>query len=117
MTDRLREYPFCGGEAVIIEANRPYGPITYFVTCVDCGIETARISRTKEKVIEIWNTRNPMDRIVEPLEERLSYLNNILHELEKEKIIDIPLILKTSAYKHTIDCLVDAIEIVKGGVE
>ena len=41
MTDKLKPCPFCGGETVIIEADRPYGRIKYFVTCVDCGIEIA----------------------------------------------------------------------------
>lgn len=62
----LLSCPFCGGEATIYGSKTGYG-----VMCKDkpfCAILPAGFS-TKERAIEVWNTRRPMDRIVEQLEE------------------------------------------------
>lgn len=67
---KLKECPFCGGEAKIIkQGHREYAP-TYYVRCttIFCRIATPHYKKEAE-VIRIWNTRKPMDRIVEQLEE------------------------------------------------
>ena len=72
MTD-LKCCPFCGGEAevgltnqhdklLIVGCNTPmcYGNINHFTM----------VFVSKESAINTWNTRKPMDNIVEKLEER-----------------------------------------------
>ena len=63
----LKKCPFCGGEATIYGSKTGYG-----VMCKDktfCAVLPAGFS-TKEKAITAWNTRKPVERILERLEER-----------------------------------------------
>ena len=64
---RLLSCPFCGGEAKYIEDKDFF--VSRFVTCTKCGIETRRNYLRKDLAIKDWNTRKPMERIVEQLEE------------------------------------------------
>lgn len=68
---KLKPCPFCGGKADKriefpcdgdgLEMNM------YIVGCKDCGIEFSWLW-DEDCVIEIWNTRKPMDDIVQKLE-------------------------------------------------
>lgn len=64
----LKCCPFCGGEAKLNyfgdESHIPF----YQVSCIECGCKQSN-SIHKESVINAWNTRKPMDNIVEKLEE------------------------------------------------
>lgn len=60
----LKRCPFCGGEAEI-----RLGGMIYIPRCTKCGCELAGC-REREEVIESWNTRKPMDKIVERLKEK-----------------------------------------------
>lgn len=80
MTDKLRECPFCGGEAEKY-AKEIKGIKILTVTCKRCGAsgqlfqsKKPRIKDEENPAIKAWNTRKPMDRIVEQLEERLPSL-------------------------------------------
>ena len=64
---KLLPCPFCGGEARYMEIKDFF--IQRFVTCTKCGIETPRNCLNRKDAIKRWNTRKPMDRIVEQLEE------------------------------------------------
>ena len=64
-SDKLLSCPFCGGEA---EINLFMG--NYCVTCKECaGAIFPYFGMTKEEAITAWNTRKPLERIVERLEE------------------------------------------------
>lgn len=74
--ERLKPCPFCGGKAVlhIVEPHKhelatwmpDYGGGA-FIECTQC---TSGMSAESEaEVIEAWNTRKPMERIVTDLEE------------------------------------------------
>lgn len=56
----LRECPFCGGEAKWFNTECK-------VYCVNCACSTIEFI-DKRDAIEAWNTRKPMDRIVEQLD-------------------------------------------------
>ena len=66
MTDKIKSCPFCGGEA---EIEQGIGRFEHSVVCQDCRCKT-RIHAFEEEAIEAWNTRKPMDRIIEQLEEK-----------------------------------------------
>lgn len=93
MTDKLKPCPFCGGELVEM-----YGYYTHSNEDVEnCFVGTVAFRTYDEEMIELWNTRKPMDRIVEQLEE-VSFVETV------EEYAEINLLL-----------LEDAIEIVKAG--
>jgi Lar family restriction alleviation protein len=73
MTDKLRECPFCGGENVgVFSWNPPFRFTKYSVHCYDCHFGLYEVDN-KEDAIKAWNTRKPMDRIVEQLEEEKNH--------------------------------------------
>ena len=63
MEDRLKPCPFCGGEADTEWHHGYWG-----VRCENCCAEVT--ADGMDDVIDKWNTRKPMDRIVEQLEEQ-----------------------------------------------
>lgn len=66
MNTELKRCPFCGGEA-----NMSLFIGNHAVTCTSCMgmILPPSCGWTKEEAIKAWNTRKPMDEIVERLEE------------------------------------------------
>ena len=62
--EKLKKCPFCGGEAEVVGGN-PY----HWVFCKNCDAESKQMS-TIDGAIAAWNTRKPMERIVERLEEQ-----------------------------------------------
>ena len=102
--DKLLPCPFCGGEAKVEEhkfwneETKRFEVGTYGVMCRVCNCRTDRFYAFEEGAIAIWNTRKPMERIVEQLEESLQGAK------------DSKDLSKHSAYRQ-------AIEIVKGGVD
>lgn len=70
---KLKPCPFCGGEAKI---NRMPHLWEYSVQCnnVDCIVHPETEGYEKgEEAIEAWNTRKPMERIVEQLENKMDH--------------------------------------------
>ena len=69
--EELKKCPFCRSEAIIYE-NHKYND-AYMVGCKGfCKVEPMTDwCETKEEAIVQWNTRKPMERIVEKLEEVL----------------------------------------------
>lgn len=73
---KLLPCPFCGGEAECSEHHEDNGGVEvyyrertyYLVSCSKCMVTMAN-EIDKESVIKQWNTRKPMERIVERLEE------------------------------------------------
>lgn len=70
-TNRLLNCPFCGGEALL----RGF----FFVQCIKCGVSTLTYL-TEIDAIKAWNTRKPMQNIVEQLEEAMRECRNGLDE-------------------------------------
>lgn len=97
---KLLPCPFCGGEA---ELHTDYD--TEWIECTQCHCSTAKQAgdyydegfMDGTYVIPIWNTRKPMERIVEQLEE----MGNI----------------KFSSFSKPLIAVEDVIEIVKCGAE
>ena len=97
----LKRCAFCGGEAKLMKF--PKCERKYVVICenVQCMASVGNYSYSKEKAIKAWNTRKPIENIVERLREKA----------------------KEPMYQHHGDNyyvgIYDAIEIVKeeGGIE
>ena len=76
--NELKPCPFCGGEARVNEryrsgtANRKM----YWISCSACGISQQHDNtsgyRYQSKAIDRWNTRKPIDKVIEQLEENYS---------------------------------------------
>lgn len=66
---KLKRCPFCGGEAILESDKTGKEQKLYYVSCKDDCITQYGYSPTKEYAIEKWNTRKPMQEIVERLEE------------------------------------------------
>ena len=65
---KLLPCPFCGGEAKL-EINREMGGTQYQVLCTKCPTTVGRYwFWKKEDAINLWNTRKPIQEIVERLE-------------------------------------------------
>ena len=101
--------PFCGGEAVKMAFS--WGNICdeYTVKCTECGVGTKVLK--SDEAVRAWNTRKPMDDIVERLEEELK-----LADEEKERCSRENHLMFDSAKSYATG-ISNAIEIVKGGVE
>lgn len=112
MEDRLKPCPFCGGEAGIrdLKIKIPYDGIAYFVECCKCDVRGGISYDGKQAAIEAWNTRKPMDRIVEELEEKRQNADKKWFEYcdRNEQLLAHMCVGKEIAYRR-------AIEIVKNG--
>jgi Lar family restriction alleviation protein len=80
--------PFCEGEARLQRWRRTYG---YYVICKKCGCRTPVYQyqydskeKRREDAINTWNTRVPMEKIVERLD--------VMREKPIELCYDVPLI-------------------------
>lgn len=63
MSNKLLPCPCCGSNKVKIVGDTPY----HWVFCKECDLESGQ-SVTIEGAAKKWNTRKPMERIVEKLE-------------------------------------------------
>ena len=74
---RLKRCPFCGGEAEI--TTRSVYMWEHIVVCKECGASSKPTggiapSQARIKAIKSWNTRKPVDDVVEALKEKAYYL-------------------------------------------
>lgn len=77
---KLLNCPFCGGEVVISDEKIDATREVYNFHCHNCDMVTFYdFPNDKEKAIETWNTRTPMDNIMEKLK-----------ELKKPPFVDTP---------------------------
>ena len=117
MQNKLLPCPFCFGMAKVDSRLREWDRQLYvatFVKCEVCGASSKEVwdihnkdgNEREKEVVEKWNTRKPMERIVERLKEE-SYF-----EAPKFNIAGY-----CDDYIDEVVCLEKAIEIVKGGVE
>ena len=64
--NELKKCPFCGGEARFVETYIDNG----FCECKNGCVEQCK-TMSKKEAIQEWNTRKPVDDVVEALEKRL----------------------------------------------
>lgn len=79
---KLKPCPFCGNEAEVIKAHSSFLlPYTVVCTTEECGASVGKFRRTREEAVGAWNTRKPIEKIVERLEEES---NNDLYSSERQ---------------------------------
>jgi Lar family restriction alleviation protein len=103
--EQLKKCPFCGGEAFI--PKNEDGEWCTWVVCRECNAETSYFE-TLEEAIAAWNTRKPMERIVERLEEEMKWHSDKAKEELEEFCLEM-------FHHHSDEALgfEKAIEIVK----
>lgn len=105
MSKELKPCPFCGGE-VRMDDEQITATITvdYFI-CEKCGATVHfEYADSTAETIEAWNTRKPIDKVVEQLEELQ----------QREYFCECPLEGKCDS-NCRFKAIDKAIEIVKGG--
>lgn len=78
-SDKLLPCPFCGGEGKVSE----FHSFWYKSGCsnLNCfAYITSLVFQTKEEAIAAWNTRKPMERIVERLEDNSEWTDSTFDE-------------------------------------
>jgi Lar family restriction alleviation protein len=102
-SNRLLSCPFCGGEAELFHDEQFIHHA--FVFCTKCEAQTRLYANGNmtEKAIKDWNTRKPMERIVEQLEEEIDEAKHYWDDDEY--------------YTGAVSGFQGALEIVKGGVD
>jgi Lar family restriction alleviation protein len=109
MQNKLLPCPFCGGEAELFHDEQFIHHA--FVFCTECEAQTKLYANGNmtEKAIKDWNTRKPMERIVEQLEGEERKAN--------QKRRDAIELHSEEFWRGRQTGLNKAIEIVKGGVD
>lgn len=76
---KLLPCPFCGGEAIVYE-DEQYNQ--YMIGCKNCcAVEPMTEWTSKENAIAQWNTRKPMQEIVERLENYSIWKELLIYDL------------------------------------
>lgn len=79
----LKKCPFCGGEARWATKHK------HWIECEVCGVEGI-YSENSEDCIEAWNTRKPVERILERLEKEYDINNwGKPYGISLDKVIEI----------------------------
>lgn len=102
MENRLKPCPHCGAKLEKIKG-------WYAHPTTDCFNATVAFRADSEESIEAWNTRKPMDRIVEQLEKVIDYNEKSYEEWKRVGLAQM--------YKIQANTYKNAIEIVKAAQE
>lgn len=108
----LKRCPFCGGEAKICDGYIEEFLKTEYMKYVQCNYckASTKLYFTEKEAIKAWNTRKPMERILERLETELE-----LSDKEKRRA-DMFQFDRAVGYSHGISNAIDFIK-EEGGVE
>lgn len=110
---KLLPCPFCGGEAEIDSDKIGKGKSLYYAYCKNYCITQYGYYSSKESAITAWNTRKPMERILERLETESDLAEKEMERAREQNPLQYE---RCDSYICAID---NAIEIVKeeGGIE
>ena len=100
---KLLKCPFCGGEATTYKSKIGFGVMCKYTPfcCTMVGY------KTKEEAIKAWNTRKPVDDLLERLEDMITFAENMPPVRDEYSAISYE---KAESF---IEAYKDAIEIVK----
>ena len=91
---KLLRCPFCCGEAEFLKGQCE---IDNYVMCLECRSKT-KLYNTKASAIKAWNTRKPMQNILERLEEQVEESATDYYDWE-----DISYLREKKAYQKAIE--------------
>ena len=74
---KLKRCPFCGGEFEPMEKLKHF----YSHPENECMLSYLAINTMDNQEVELWNTRKPMQNIVERLEEAEAYEDDFMDEM------------------------------------
>lgn len=70
---KLKRCPFCGGEVVIEDIGEGENDHFYMMACqnkdCNCAVSFGKESEGIDDFVKAWNTRKPIERTIEQLEE------------------------------------------------
>ena len=95
ISKQLAKCPFCGGKARMLKKlieRKDDVTIEFGVMCYQCGCINEGY-RNRELAIKKWNTRKPIERILERLEKQLALEDDLYDEMSSGA---------HSAYSHAI---------------
>ena len=112
---KLKRCPCCKGEAKIIHNHDSFTD-TYgaYIECQECGLRTKEIDTTLkfgqhipsynpiDFLITAWNTRKPMQNIVEQLENHIRYCE-LCHEEFNNSRMSLTYEAQLNSYKNAIE--------------
>ena len=107
--ERIEPCPFCESQLEML-INKPW--LVYRHPENECLLSNRVVTETE---IEKWNTRKPMERIVERLEEQFKYNAEQAEIWISGENVDAYMIEKSNDYIDRANCYGKAIRIVKGG--
>lgn len=105
----LKRCPCCGGEAEIRQRYIKYNgvvTIVFEIKCKRCCMRSMAFFE-KEEAIETWNTREPVDDVLERLEDMITFAENMPPVRDEYSAIPY------EKAENFIEAYKDAIEIVK----
>ena len=83
-TNSLLNCPFCGGEARFFQMGITKNIRLGYIKCTECGLRLEQENCTEDFATAQWNTRKPMERIVERLEEQAEECRKYWQEFDDE---------------------------------
>lgn len=108
---KLLNCPFCGGEAKMQRIINLDDFDDFFIMCEKCFSRTKKFKAERSAIL-VWNTRKPMERILERLETESDLAEKEMERAREQNPLQYE---RCDSYICAID---NAIEIVKeGGIE
>lgn len=86
---KLKSCPFCGGEARIEAEYIGKEKYLYSVSCINDCVTQGIYHKTVDSAIKAWNTRTPVEKVIERLEEEYSQDVGYLKMISVDKAIEI----------------------------
>lgn len=95
---KLLPCPFCGGEAFIYYSGSQFqfGE----VVCKECESHSDR--KRVDEAVEVWNTRVPMQKIVERLEEQVNSWEKVYNVIKNRGYIDDYTVGAYDGYRNSV---------------
>lgn len=110
---KLLPCPFCGGEAFMLKNKGMLETYRAYCGNEDCSVSPRVSAYSKEIAVKLWNTRKPMQEIVERLEEKANELRRVRHSLSLSMCSDEKDDNKVQKLVQKEIGMLEAIEIVK----
>ena len=95
---KLKQCPFCGEHAEFVQKAITKDIRLGFIRCTECGMKLNQENCTEDFAIDLWNTRKPVEKVVEQLG-NIAFERYNTDGMGGEKVVNLD----------------DVIEIVKGG--